>query len=132
MQAAPVQATPSADPVDIETRTPARLSGTSWTLSEMRGERVSAGTELHFDDASAFAGGQGPCNSYGGEFAGDGEGTFSMANIFATKTACASLAVEAAYIDALRTARRYEVADDAASMTLLDAGGQPVARFTAF
>jgi|GEM_PF-2342894 len=118
--------------VDMPLGTPEDLSGTSWRLVQIGAEAVSVNAELHFDDSSAFAGGQGPCNSYGGEFMNMGPGRFSMENIFATKVACSGIDIEGAYIDALRVADRYETAADFNGLTLLGPEGEAVARFKAF
>ncbi len=108
------------------------LSGTSWRLVEIDAKPVSVNAELHFDGSSGFAGGQGPCNSYGGEFINIGKGRFSMADIFSTEIACSSLDVEKRYIDALETANMYKIAPGFSALTLIDASGIEVARFRAF
>jgi len=127
-------AAPTAE-VEAEPTTeaePSELSGTSWRLVEIDATEVAVNTELHFDGASGFAGGQGPCNSYGGEFVNTGAGRFSMANIFATDTSCSSIDIETRYLDALKKADAYEIAPGFAWMSLLDGDGQQIVRFKAF
>jgi len=108
------------------------LSGTSWRLVEVDMAAVSVNAELHFDGASGFAGGQGPCNSYGGEFVNAGQGKFSLSNIFSTDISCSSLAVEKKYLEALETANAYEIAPGFSDLTLLDGNGRKLATFKAF
>lgn len=125
---------PKAPPLS----TPARktdtseLSGTSWRLVEIDAAPVSVNAELHFDGSSGFAGGQGPCNSYGGEFVNTGKGRFSMADIFSTEIACSSLDLEKRYIGALENASVYKIAPGFSDLTLIDEGGRELARFKAF
>ena len=118
-------------PVALDTET-SELSGTSWRLTKVDAAMVSVNAELHFDGSSGFAGGQGPCNSYGGEFINIGQGRFSMDNIFSTDVGCSSLDVEKKYLEALESAERYEIAPDFSDMTLLDAQGRAIAQFKAF
>jgi len=108
------------------------LSGTSWRLVQIDDSQVSVNTELHFDGASGFAGGQGPCNSYGGEFRSVDAGRFSMANIFATDTSCSSIDIEGRYLEALKKADTYEIAPGFSEMSLLDGNGREIVRFKAF
>lgn len=109
-----------------------KLSGTSWRLVEIGGAQVSEKAELHFDGSSGFAGGQGPCNSYGGEYKNDEPGMFKMSSIFATELPCEARDLEAAYIEMLESAKTYEVAPRLESMTLIGANGNVVAKFEAF
>jgi len=124
--------TPSAAPSAAVDTSGSELSGTSWRLIEVGATPVSVNAELHFDGASGFAGGQGPCNSYGGEFTNVGEGKFSMANIFSTETACSSIELEKKYLEALGNADRYEIAPGFSDLTLLDESGSKIAQFKAF
>ncbi len=108
------------------------LSGTSWRLVKVGADPVSATAELHFDGSSGFAGGQGPCNSYGGEFINTGKGKFSMADIFSTEVSCSSLDIEKRYIGALESATMYKIAPGFSDLTLIDDNGRELARFQAF
>ena len=108
------------------------LSGTSWRLSQLDGEDVAASAELHFDGGSGFAGGQGICNNYGGEFSETLKGDFKMANIFSTETECEHFALEKKYIVALETAKSYRMAPGLNELSLLGPDGKAIARFAAF
>jgi len=108
------------------------LSGTSWRLTEVDAMAVSVNAELHFDGSSGFAGGQGPCNSYGGEYSHSDGQRFAMDNIFATRTSCPDIDLETAYIDALKKAGAYETTPTFSDLTLLDSDGNTIARFKAF
>lgn len=108
------------------------LSGTSWRLASLRGKDVPASAELHFDGNSGFAGGQGICNNYGGEFSETLKGEFNMGNIFSTETACKDLRLEKDYIVALETASKYRMAPGLKELMLIGPDGKTLATFAAF
>jgi len=108
------------------------LSGTSWRLSKLNGKDVPASAELHFDGGSGFAGGQGICNNYGGEFSETLKGDFDMSNIFSTETDCEHFRLEKKYIVALETASSYRMAPGLGELMLIGPDGKPIANFIAF
>jgi heat shock protein HslJ len=108
------------------------LSGTSWRLEMLNGKDVPATAELHFDGSSGFAGGQGICNNYGGEFSETLKGSFDMGNIFSTETKCEHFGLEREYIVALEGASGYRTTPGQGELQLLDARGRVVATFAAF
>ena len=108
------------------------LSGTSWRLASLNGTDVPASAELHFDGGSGFAGGQGICNNYGGEFSESLQGEFEMENIFSTETECDHFALEKKYIVALETAKQYRMAPGLNELMLLGPDGKTIATFAAF
>ncbi len=108
------------------------LSGTSWRLSSLEGTAVPASAELHFDGGSGFAGGQGICNNYGGEFSESLKGEFEMNNIFSTETQCEHFALEKKYIATLETASSYRMAPGLRELMLVGPGGKIIATFVAF
>lgn len=108
------------------------LSGTSWRLEMLNGKDVPATAELHFDGSSGFAGGQGICNNYGGEFSETLQGSFDMGNIFSTETKCEHFGLEREYIVALEGASGYRTTPGQGELQLLDARGRVVATFAAF
>jgi heat shock protein HslJ len=108
------------------------LSGTSWRLSSLEGAKVPASAELHFDGGSGFAGGQGICNNYGGEFSESLKGDFEMSNIFSTETECEHYALEKKYIVALETASNYRMAPGLRELMLVGPNGKTIATFEAF
>jgi heat shock protein HslJ len=121
---------PKVTPAAVDTSS--ELSGTSWRLLEVYATPIGSNAELHFDGRSGFAGGQGPCNSYGGEFRNTGKGNFSMSDIFSTDVACPGIAAEKQYIAALEKATKYKISDGFSDLTLLDENGEAVATFRAF
>jgi len=108
------------------------LSGTSWRLSSLRGKSVPGSAELHFDGNSGFAGGQGICNNYGGEFSETLKGEFDMGNIFSTETECKDLRLEKDYIVALESASKYRMAPGLKELMLIGPDGKTLATFAAF
>ncbi len=108
------------------------LSGTSWRLERLNGKDVPATAELHFDGNSGFAGGQGICNNYGGEFSETLKGDFDMGNIFSTETKCEHFALERDYIVALEGASGYRTTPGLRELQLLDGSGEVIATFAAF
>jgi len=108
------------------------LSGTSWRLSTLEGTNVPASAELHFDGGSGFAGGQGICNNYGGEFSESLKGDFEMSNIFSTETECEHYALEKKYIVALESASTYRMAPGLRELMLVGPNGKTIATFEAF
>ena len=108
------------------------LSGTSWRLATLRGKDVPGSAELHFDGNSGFAGGQGICNNYGGEFSETLKGEFDMGNIFSTETDCKDLRLEKDYIVALESASKYRMAPGLKELMLIGPDGKTLATFAAF
>lgn len=108
------------------------LSGTSWRLASLDGVDVPASAELHFDGNSGFAGGQGICNNYGGEFTETLKGEFDMGNIFSTETECKDYKLEKRYIVALESASQYRMAPGLKELMLLGPDGKTIATFAAF
>ncbi len=108
------------------------LSGTSWRLSKLDGEDVPAPAELHFDGGSGFAGGQGICNNYGGEFSETLKGEFNMSNIFSTEIECEHFVLEKKFIVALETASQYRIIPGLNELTLIGPDGKAIANFEAF
>ena len=108
------------------------LSGTSWRLASLRGNTVAASAELHFDGNSGFAGGQGICNNYGGEFSETLKGEFDMGNIFSTETECKDIRLEKDYIVALESASKYRMTPGLKELMLIGPDGKTLATFAAF
>jgi len=110
----------------------ASLSGTSWRVIEISGEEADITAELHFDGDSGFAGGQGPCNSYGGEYMNKTPGEFKMGGVFTTQLSCDVRTKELGYIASLRLAVAYETTPDLRMLSVLDDEDNVVLRFEAF
>jgi len=130
----PKAAAPAAPRVEIapDVGDLKELSGTSWRLSKLNGEIVPASAELHFDGGSGFAGGQGICNNYGGEFSETLKGDFDMSNIFSTETDCEHFRLEKSYIVALESASSYRMAPGLGELMLVGPDGKTIANFEAF
>lgn len=106
----------------------AELEGTSWKLVEIAGQPVVTGSTptLSFDEQGQ-AGGNGSCNSFGGEYqAGNGKLTFGP--LMSTLMYCENtMEQETAYLAALQEAAGYEIKDG--TLLILDANGQVVLIF---
>ena len=133
-EAASADMAPAAPRVEIDSDVGdlKELSGTSWRLASLNGAEVPASAELHFDGGSGFAGGQGICNNYGGEFSESLKGEFEMGNIFSTETECDHFALEKKYIVALETAKEYRMAPGLNELMLIGPDGKTIATFAAF
>lgn len=114
------------------TRPQGDLSGTHWVLAELGGQPPLAGTTV----TAAFTGegsvaGSGGCNRYRGAVSAS-EGAITVDEAVAmTMMACDEpiMTQEAAFLEALRAARSYTLADN--ELRLTDADGAQLARFTA-
>jgi heat shock protein HslJ len=98
------------------------LNGTSWSLVEINGQPVQADSNptLIFDADSA--GGNGSCNSFGGDYEAK-NGKLTFGGIFSTMMYCEDVMdQEFAYLGALENAASYQVKDG--MLQILDADGQ--------
>lgn len=107
------------------------LIGTGWVLETVGGAPAAAGVTSSLvlgEDGSA--GGNGGCNSYGGDVTIDGA-SLSFSQIASTLMACPEPAMsqERALFDALGATARYEIDLDG-RLSLFDAEGGGVATFT--
>lgn len=91
------------------------LAGTAWNLTEINGQAPIADrpVTIQFDDKQAS--GSSGCNSYGGEYAVDGN-KITFANVFMTEMACMDptgiMEQEQSYLETLRTVTTYTVEGD--------------------
>jgi heat shock protein HslJ len=105
----------------------ADLKGTSWALVEISGQPVVADSSptLSFDDGQA--GGNGSCNSFGGEYTLD-NGKLTFGPLMSTMMYCEeTMDQETAYLAALQSAAAYEMEDG--RLLILDADGVVVLVF---
>jgi heat shock protein HslJ len=104
-----------------------QLDGTAWTLSELPGQPLLPDRPVTLRLADGRAHGTDGCNSYTTSYQADGE-TFQIGpSIAGTRIACPQPVMQQAqaFIDALTRARAARI--DARRLTLVDAGGQPLA-----
>ncbi len=97
------------------------LQGTSWVLVEINGQPVLPGTlpTLVFDDAAL--GGNGGCNTFGGDYTQDGD-SLTIGALFSTLMYCEGVSdQEQAYLAALQAANSFRVAGGRCA--ILDASG---------
>lgn len=96
------------------------LADTAWVL-ESYGDpsspsTVLSGTEITvYFDGHAEVTGEAGCNSYGGTYASDLDGSLEIGDITQTEMFCVEPGVmeqETLYLDLLRDARRYEYVND--------------------
>ncbi len=111
--------TTSPDATATVPSTPA-LDGTAWVLTEINASAVLEGTTptLNFEE-NGRVGGEGGCNSFGGQYTADA-GTISFSDLIATLRLCAEQAVneqEQAYVDALQNAAAYRLEADRLEIT---------------
>jgi heat shock protein HslJ len=98
------------------------LAGTNWELISLNGKGLIEGTAITLDFSETYLGGKMGCNGYGGspdrgKYTIKGDGRFQLGNPFAvTVQLCTEpegiMEQEAAYIEALMTASRYQVVDN--------------------
>jgi heat shock protein HslJ len=103
------------------------LKSTSWVLVEISGQPVVAGSSptLSFDDGQA--GGNGSCNSFGGEYTLD-NGKLTFGPLVSTMMYCEdTMEQETAYLAALQSATAYQIEEG--RLLILDADGVVVLVF---
>ncbi|MFN3615746.1 MAG: META domain-containing protein [Rubrimonas sp.] len=104
---------------------PASLDGTAWVLAEAAGAPAEFPLTLNFEAERLT--GVAPCNNFFGAWGMQGADAIAIGPLAATRRACAQLALEADYLNALTEATRAQVGAD--SLTLFGPGGAPVMRF---
>lgn len=108
---------------------PATLAGPAWIVASIAGA-VPAGRRpvtLRFEEGGRM-GGQGPCNSYGGQWSLDG-GRLSVRGVFSTMMACPEPAMtqERALFRILETARAWSIGEQG-GLSIEGEGGTLTAR----
>lgn len=99
------------------------LTGSTWVLVALPDDAAPQAEITLTFDAENRVGGNGGCNSYGGNYTLDGD-TLTFSALFSTMMACAepSMAQELAYLSALESTQTYTLTRD--TLTLTDARGQ--------
>jgi heat shock protein HslJ len=107
------------------------LFGTSWVLSELRGEEPLQGAEptLAFDTENVV--GQTGCNSFGGAYEARADGFIFFSDLVQTEIYCMEpegvMEQEADYISALNQAAFFNIVDD--RLELQDQAGENILVF---
>lgn len=98
------------------------LEGTSWSLVEVNGQPVLAGSAPTLVFEADRAGGNGSCNTFGGEYKAE-NGKLSFGPIFSTLMYCEDfMDQESAYFAALEEASGYQIRGG--KLQILNAEGQ--------
>ena len=110
---------------------PSNLAGSHWRFVEVAGQAVPAGVQATLRlAAGGHASGRTGCNAYGATYRVDADGTAHFQRGMATQMACLApagvMTVQRGIYAAF--AGTTKVAVDAGTLTLLDAGGKPLAR----
>jgi heat shock protein HslJ len=115
---------------------PAKLVGTEWTLTSLRGSSLIENTEIPLYFEETYLGGRMTCNHYGGgpdsgKYTATGDGALTIDEIAVTVRLCTEpegiMEQEAAYIEALRDAATYQIVDD--RLEIAAANGETVLVF---
>ena len=105
----------------------ADLKGTSWVLVEISGQPIVAGSSPTLSFEEEQAGGNGSCNSFGGEYTLD-NGKLTFGPLVSTMMYCEeTMEQESAYLAALQSAAAYQIEDG--RLLILDADGVVVLAF---
>lgn len=103
------------------------LKDTSWVLVEISGQPVVAGSSPTLSFEEEQAGGNGSCNSFGGEYTLD-NGKLTFGPLVSTMMYCEeTMEQESAYLVALQSAAAYQMEDG--HLLILDADGVVVLAF---
>jgi heat shock protein HslJ len=114
-----------------DARAPAKLVGTEWTITSLRGNNLIEDTHISLTFKEAYLGGAMTCNQYGGgpdsgKYTGTDDGTLTIHQMAVTVQLCSEpegiMEQEAAYIEALRDAAAYRIVDG--RLEILDADGE--------
>ncbi|HLT89939.1 MAG TPA: copper resistance protein NlpE N-terminal domain-containing protein [Woeseiaceae bacterium] len=105
------------------------IEGKRWRLVELRGRPVEAGKGafLVLDPERGLASGNASCNSFSGAYAIKSGNRISLGDMAVTMMACPDMAIEEQFLDVLRRADNYTVADGVLSLNR--ARMAPLARF---
>ncbi|MCG2786573.1 MAG: META domain-containing protein [Anaerolineae bacterium] len=105
----------------------ADLKGTSWALVEISGQPAVAGSSPTLSFEEEQAGGNGSCNSFGGEYTLDND-KLTFGPLVSTMMYCEeTMEQETAYLAALQSAAAYQMEDG--RLLILDAEGVVVLAF---
>ena len=89
---------------------PADLVGSRWHLTTLDGQPVAADTTSTLIISADSIGGNGGCNTYGGDLTTTDAG-IDITNVFSTMMACDGLEQEQAFFAALEAADNFAVVD---------------------
>lgn len=104
------------------------LKGTSWVLVEINGQPVLDGSSPTLVFNEDGVGGNGSCNTFGGDFKQENE-KLTIEQLFSTLMYCDNVMdQELAYFTALQEAASFQIKDG--NLQILNAGGQVTLAFT--
>lgn len=114
---APVPPTATATPAAPSA---SQLFGTSWSLSQLRGNSLIAGTHIGLEFTANFLGGEMTCNGYGhgpdsGKYTAADDGSFKIIGLAVTVVLCEPEGLarqEDTYIATLQQAATFRVTGD--------------------
>lgn len=89
----------------------ADLVGTSWRLTQLDGQPVAPNVSSTLIISADSVGGNGGCNTYGGDLAQTPDG-IDISQVFSTMMACDGLDQEQAFFAALDATDAYALVDD--------------------
>ena len=95
------------------------LAGTTWRLTALAGDPVSPDINSTVIISADSVGGNGGCNTYGGDFKVTPDG-IDISQVFSTMMACDGLEQEQAFFAALEAANDFAIVDG--NLQLLEGG----------
>lgn len=104
------------------------LDGTSWVLSQLDGQPVTANATLNFEVGGRY-GGRAACNTYGGDVTTFTNFAINFAAPFSTRRACPELSEEQRYFSILQDATDFRPGREGDTLALLDSTGAVRATF---
>lgn len=113
-----------AAPATADGNALAELIGTHWQLTELDGAPVDPGVTSTLNISADSVGGNGGCNTFGGNLAAT-PGGIDISEVFSTMMACDGLAQEQAFFAALEAADNTVTTDG--NLHLLSADGAVLA-----
>jgi heat shock protein HslJ len=109
----------------------ASLSGTEWSLTSINNREPLEGAEVTLSFDETTAGGISGCNSYGGDYSADADGSLTVGEIVQTLMLCTEpegvMELEEEYINTLRMANAYQVVND--RLEIMDQAGNTILEY---
>ena len=104
------------------------LDDTTWNVTELNGEALIGGSDVHFTLRAGELSGSGGCNQFGGQYSADADGAFSTSELFWTEMGCIEpeglMEQEQSFFEALAEITTYRHASEKQALTLVDAEGE--------
>ncbi|RSK49610.1 META domain-containing protein [Hymenobacter rigui] len=112
----------------------ASLRNVRWELRQLAGQPAPATEQTPFlilHDNRARVEGRAGCNKFSGPYTMAGPGQLRLGPLVTTRSACASLTAEGAFLKALNQAQSYQVRGSMLSLYGIDTLGTPLAQLEA-